>query len=73
MEPGHDLSMSIKPCSPPTPQLTPHKSQPKALVIPALEALINVLSVEELKGLNVKMLAINDCIRLYSVSKKRNE
>lgn len=50
LELRHDLSMCINPLSAPP----PHKSQPGASVIPALEVLINAPSVVELKGLDVE-------------------
>lgn len=69
--------MCINPCcSPALYQLTTHKSQPRALVITALKAQINVPTVVELKGLNVTTLAINDrpdVKSLRSVSGQKNE
>lgn len=71
------VSMCINPCCSPAPhQLTTHKSQPRALVISALKAQINVPTVVELKGLNVTTLAINDrpdVKSLCSVSGQKNE
>lgn len=60
-EDGNGPSMCINPCSaynPPPYQLSPHRSQPKASVIPSLKAQINVPSVFKLRRLNMEILLI---------------
>ena len=68
------MSMCMNPYGSPYQLTTQNHIQPKALLILALRVQINVPSAMELKGLAVKILAINDRHNekgLYSMSSKK--